>query len=377
MSTSNLHSMIEVRRHLHQIPELGFQEWKTQRYLLDFIARLPQDYLEVKTWRTGILVRVQGTVGKRTLGWRADMDGLPLTEETSYDFSSRHPGQMHACGHDMHMAIGLGILSHFANNPVKDHLLFIFQPAEEGPGGAEPMLATDEFTRWKPDQLFGLHIGPDYPVGTIATRPGILFANTSELFIDLVGTSGHASLPHRANDMVITASQLAMQLQTIVSRNIDPLDSAILTLGKVTIGTKQNIIPGSARLEGTIRTLSIDVMDKIKERVSSLVHGIEIGFQCKASIDWGANYCQVTNNEALTRSFMDWAGSKGNVEVIECREAMAGEDFGYFLKEIPGFMFWLGVDTPYGLHHPQLEPDEEAIPIAIRLMIKYLETQAQ
>ncbi|SDX05856.1 N-acetyldiaminopimelate deacetylase [Marininema mesophilum] len=371
MSVGDLHPMIKVRRDLHQIPELGFAEWKTQRYILDYVSSLPQDHLEVAIWHTGVLVRVRGTEGARTLGWRADMDGLPLTEETSYEFQSLHPDQMHACGHDMHMAIGLGILTHFATQPVKDHLLFIFQPAEEGPGGAQPMLASEEFKKWKPDQLFGLHIGPEYPVGTIATRPGILFANTSELFIDLVGTAGHASLPHQANDMVITASQLAMQLQTIISRNIDPLNPAILTLGKVTIGTKQNIIPGMARLEGTIRTLSIEVMEQIKERILALVHGIEVGFQCKATIDWGAGYCQVYNHESLTRSFMEWADAKEGIQVIECREAMAGEDFGYFLQEIPGFMFWLGVDTSYGLHHPQLEPNEEAIPLAIQLITQY------
>src|SRR5690606_11255748 len=256
-----------LRRDLHRIPELGFAEFKTQKYLLDYLSRLPQDRLEIKTWRTGVLVKVKGTQPTRILGYRTDIDGLPIHEETGYEFRSEHPGQMHACGHDFHMAIALGILTHFVNHPVRDDLLFIFQPAEEGPGGALPMLKSEEFQQWRPEVLFGLHIGPDYPVGTIATRPGILFANTSELYIDLVGTDGHASLPHRANDMVIAASQLAMQLQTIISRNIDPLDSAILTLGKVTIGTKQNIIPGNARLEGTIRTLSMESMERIKKRI--------------------------------------------------------------------------------------------------------------
>ncbi|MFC4076244.1 N-acetyldiaminopimelate deacetylase [Salinithrix halophila] len=368
--------MVEVRRRLHQIPELGFAEFKTQRFILDYISRLPQERLEVATWRTGVLVRVRGTQPTRTIGWRTDMDGLPIEEETGYDFQSLHPGNMHACGHDLHMAIALGLLTHFTANPTKDHLLFLFQPAEEGPGGAQPMLESDEFRRWKPDLLFGLHISPDYPVGTIATRPGILFSNTSELFIDLTGTAGHASLPHRSNDMVIAASQLAMQLQTIISRNIDPLDSAILTLGKVTIGTKQNIIPGSARLEGTIRTLSMDSMEKIKDRIRSLVKGIETGFECQAHIDWGANYCQVENEENLTREFMEWAGREGGVQVVECREAMAGEDFGYFLREIPGFMFWLGVDTAYGLHHPKIQPDERAIPVALDLLTSYIEWKA-
>ncbi|PTM59767.1 N-acetyldiaminopimelate deacetylase [Desmospora activa] len=367
----NLHPFIGVRRELHQIPEPGFKEEKTQRYLLDFLSKLPQERLAIKTWRTGVLVRIHGRNPRRTLGWRTDIDGLPIEEETGLPFHSHHPGYMHACGHDMHMAIALGIIDALVREPIDDDVVVLFQPAEEGPGGALPMLESDAFRQWKPDELFALHIGPDWPVGTVATRPGILFANTSELFIDLEGIGGHASLPHRSNDMVIAASQLAMQLQTIISRNIDPLDSAILTLGKITIGTKQNIIPGKARLEGTIRTLSMESMEKIKHRVRQLVKGIETGFECKAHIDWGANYCQVENDETLTTAFMEWAQQEGGVHVIHCREAMAGEDFGYFLREIPGFLFWLGVDTEHGLHHPRLEPKEEAIPTAIQLVTKY------
>ncbi|OYD07554.1 N-acetyldiaminopimelate deacetylase [Paludifilum halophilum] len=369
--------MIEVRRRLHQIPEPGFAEFKTQRFILDSLSRLPRDRMEIRTWRTGVLVKIRGDNPVRRIGWRTDMDGLPMEEETGYDFRSQHPGYMHACGHDMHMAIALGLLSHFVENPVDDDLVFIFQPAEEGPGGAQPMLESEEFQSWKPDLLFGLHIGPDYPVGTIATRPGILFANTSELYIDLVGQSGHASLPHRSNDMVIAASQLAMQLQTIISRNVDPLDSAILTLGKVTIGTRQNIIPGQARLEGTIRTLSLEAMEAIQNRIRALVSGIETGFACEAHIDWGSRYCQVENEPALTREFMDWARRNTDMQVVECREAMAGEDFGYFLRDIPGFMFWLGVDTPFGLHHPQIQPKEDAIPAAIDLISRYLTWKAK
>jgi N-acetyldiaminopimelate deacetylase len=279
---------------------------------------------------------------------------------------------MHACGHDLHMAIAMGILTHFVHHPVDDNLLFLFQPAEEGPGGALPMLESEEFRAWKPDVIFALHIAPEYPVGTIATRPGILFANTSELFIDLYGKSGHAARPHQANDMVVAASQLALQLQTIVSRNIDPLDSVVLTIGRMEAGTKQNIIAGHARLEGTIRTLSMDAMERVKARIRSITAGIETGFGCRAEIDWGCNYCQVYNNPALTRSFMKWVKDQPGIRLVECREAMTGEDFGYFLREIPGFMFWLGVDTPFGLHHPQIEPNEEAIGVAIRVVTDYI-----
>ncbi|WP_449539850.1 N-acetyldiaminopimelate deacetylase [Ferdinandcohnia sp. Marseille-Q9671] len=369
---TNVSPYIKIRRDLHKIPELGFQETKTQQYLLDYIQSLPAERIEVKTWKTGIFVKVQGDSPNKMIGYRADIDGLPIDEETNYDFQSEHPGAMHACGHDFHMSIALGILTNVVSNPINDDVLFIFQPAEEGPGGALPMLESEIMKQWKPDMIVGLHVAPEHPVGTIATREGLLFANTSELFIDLKGKGGHAAYPHQTNDMVIAACTLVSQLQTIVSRNVDPLDSAVITIGKITGGTVQNIISERARLEGTIRTLSVESMKKVKERIEALVHGVEVGYQCEVTIDYGAMYHQVYNHHELTREFMKFASEQTNVRVIECKEAMTGEDFGYMLRDIPGFMFWLGVDSEHGLHHAKLTPNENAIPIAIDLVTKYL-----
>ena len=373
----DFNSFIKIRRDLHQIPELGFKEFKTQAYLLDYLSSLPQDRLEIKTWKTGIFVRINGSNAKKTIGYRADIDGLPITEATGLEFKSLHDGQMHACGHDFHMSIALGLISHFVAHPIDDHLLFIFQPAEEGPGGAEPMLRTDIMKEWMPDIIIALHIAPEYPVGTIATREGLLFANTSELFIDLEGKGGHAAYPHQTNDMVVAACALVNQLQSVVSRNVDPLDSAVVTIGKITGGTVQNIIAETARLEGTIRTLSVESMARVKERIEALVKGIEVGYQCKTSIDYGAMYHQVYNNEELARDFISFAESKENIDVVVCKEAMTGEDFGYMLKEIPGLMFWLGVDSGYGLHHAKLNPDEDAIMTAIGLLREYIEFKSK
>lgn len=362
--------LIEIRKDLHRIPELGFQEFKTQRYLLDLISTFHQDNLEVHTWETGIFVKVKGKHPEKTIAYRADMDGLPITEETGYDFASVHEGMMHACGHDLHMTIALGLLSRFAENPIDDHLLFIFQPAEEGPGGALPMRESDLFQQLKPDMITALHIAPEYPVGTIAIKEGLLFANTSELFVDLIGKGGHAAYPHLSNDMVVAASHLVTQLQSVVSRNIDPLDSAVITVGKITGGTKQNIIAERARLEGTIRTLSPEAMNKVKIRIESLIAGISQSFDCQSVIDYGANYRQVDNEPELTREFMEFVRQQGN-NVVECKAAMTGEDYGYFLEKTPGFMFWLGVDTPFVLHHSKLQPKEEAIRYAVELLTQY------
>ncbi|CAM3687860.1 N-acetyldiaminopimelate deacetylase [Mesobacillus zeae] len=368
-----LHPFAEIRRSLHQIPELGFQEYKTQAFILNYLQSLEQEKLEIKLWKTGIFVKIKGINPVKTIGYRADMDGLPIKEETGLTYSSTHEGKMHACGHDFHMSIALGLISHFTANPVNDHLLFIFQPAEEGPGGAEPMLKSDIMKEWKPDMVMALHIAPEYPAGTIATKEGLLFANTSELFIDLKGKGGHAARPHEANDMIIAACMLITQLQTVISRNVDPLDSAVLTIGKLTAGTVQNIIAETARIEGTIRTLSGESMVRVKERLQSIVSGIETGYSCEAIIDYGAMYHQVYNDPALSREFIDFAGLQEEIEVVECGEAMTGEDFGYMLKEIPGFMFWLGVGSDYGLHHSKLNPDEKAIETAISLSASYIE----
>lgn len=368
-----MNPFVKVRRDLHQIPELGFKEYKTQAYLLSYLESLPQDRLQIKPWKTGIFVKVKGMAPQKTIAYRADIDGLPIKEETGLEFCSKHETEMHACGHDFHMAIALGVLTHFVQHPLKDDLLFIFQPAEEAPGGAEPMLQTDIMKEWWPDLILALHIAPEYPVGTIAIKEGLLFANTSELFIDLRGKGGHAAYPHQTNDMVVAACALVSQLQTVVSRNVDPLDSAVITVGKIESGTVQNIIADKARLEGTIRTLSDESMDYVQKRVRELVKGIEIGFQCEAKVDFGVMYHQVYNDAALTQDFIEFVQKETDVDVVECKEQMTGEDFGFMLKEIPGFMFWLGVESEYGLHHAKINPNEAAIEVAINLITRYIE----
>lgn len=369
---SKYQPFVNIRRDLHKIPEIGYQEFKTQAFLLNYIDTLPTGRVEIEKWRTGIFVKVKGTNPTKIIGYRTDIDGLPITEETTLPFPSVHEGFMHACGHDVHMSIALGILTSMVNEPIKDDVLFMFQPAEEGPGGAELMIQTEVFQKWKPDFIIGLHIAPEYPVGTIATKEGLLFANTSELFIDLTGKGGHAAFPHKTNDMIVAACALVTQLQSIISRNVDPLDSAVITIGKITGGTVQNIIAERARLEGTIRTLSVESMKRVKERIEELVKGIELGYACKTEIDYGSMYHQVYNHSEITREFMNFVEDHTKVNVIECREAMTGEDFGYMIKDIPGFMFWLGVDSEYGLHHSKLSPNEDAIGIAIELMSQYM-----
>ncbi|RHW39811.1 amidohydrolase [Lysinibacillus yapensis] len=371
-----MESLIQVRRELHEIPELGFQEFKTQQYLLNKISGFPQRFLTVTTWKTGIVVKIEGSDPSKTIGWRADIDGLPIAEETGVPFSSTHGGNMHACGHDCHMTVALGLIQAFTANQPKQNVIVYFQPAEEGPGGAEPMLNWLKSER--PDllanEIYALHIAPEYPVGTVATRAGLLFANTSELFIDLKGLGGHAAYPHKTRDMTVASSNLVLQLQTIVSRNVNPMESAVVTIGKLTSGTVQNIIAENARLEGTIRTLNAESMAHVKRRIEAICAGIEASFECEISIDYGSMYYEVNNHPESAKKLLDFAKEFEGANAYECPAAMTGEDFGYFLKEIPGAMFWAGANCDYGLHHSKLNPDEELLTFNKNFVEQFIRT---
>lgn len=371
---SIMNELIQIRRALHQIPEIGFQEFKTQRYILAFLKQLPQQHLQVTTWKTGVVVFIQGTNPTKCIGWRTDIDGLPVKEETALNFSSQHEGFMHACGHDCHMTIALGLVEAFAHKQPTQNVVVYFQPAEEGPGGAEPMLnwLIQEQPHLVADEIYALHIAPEYPVGTVATKPGLLFANTSELFINLRGVGGHAAFPHKTRDMTVAAANLIMQLQTIISRNVNPLDSAVITIGKMTSGTVQNVIAENARLEGTIRTLSAEAMAEVKRRIEAICTGIEAAFECTVTIDYGSMYYEVNNDETCARQLLEFADSFEGASSYECPAAMTGEDFGYFIKDIPGAMFWSGANCEYGLHHAKINPDEALLAFNVNFVEQFI-----
>ena len=200
--------LIAIRRQLHQIPEIGLEEKETQAFLLNEIDKMKQPYLQVRTWQTGILVFIEGKNPQKTIGWRADIDGLPIQEEVVSAFQSKRPGFMHACGHDFHMTIGLGVLKELSQQQPDNNFLFLFQPAEENEAGGMLMYEDHAFGEWLPDEFYALHVNPDLPVGTISTRVGTLFAATCEVNITLKGKGGHAAFPHQANDMVLAATNL-------------------------------------------------------------------------------------------------------------------------------------------------------------------------
>lgn len=359
--------LIQIRRHLHEIPELALQEKETHDYLLEVIKGFNSEFLTVKVPEelpTAILVLIKGSNPQKTIGYRTDIDALPVEEKTDLPFSSKHSGVMHACGHDIHMSVALGLLSYFSENQPKDNMLFFFQPAEESESGGKKAYERGILQgKFKPDEFYGLHDNPELPAGTIGCREGTLFAGTTEVNIDLVGKGGHAAFPQNANDTVVAAASLIMQIQTVISRSIDPIQSGVITLGKVRAGTIRNVIAGQTRIEGTIRGLTQKMILQIDQRLRDLCEGIARSYNMKVNLELNqGGYWAVENNPELTKNFINYMKNNPEVDFVETKPKMTGEDFGFLLAKFPGTMFWLGVGDPNSqLHSATLNPDEKSI----------------
>ncbi len=371
--------LVAVRRHLHQIPEIGLEEYETQAYLLHLIEALIEDkpFASVKTWRTGILVYLKGREGERTIGWRSDMDGLPVTEETGLPFSSRHEGRMHACGHDIHMTVALGVLEAMLAQQPLDNVLILFQPAEENEAGGKLMYEAGAFGDWLPDIFYGLHVRPDFPVGTFATNAHTLFAGTCEVLVTIKGKGGHAAFPHEANDAIVAAAHFVTQVQTIVSRNVDPIEGGVVTFGSLHAGTTNNVIAEEASVYGTIRTLTQDMNQLIQKRLQEIAAGIATAFGVTVDVSLKqGGYLPVENNPDLAKELMTFFDQETGVDLVDCLPAMTGEDFGYLLHQVPGVMFWLGVGAQTALHTPTMSPDESVLPLAVTHISHFLKAKA-
>ncbi len=281
---------------------------------------------------------------------------------------------MHACGHDIHMTVALGVLSYFSEHQPTDNLIFFFQPAEESQNGGKLAYELGVFEgEWRPDEFYGLHDNPDLPAGAIGCRLGTLFAGTTEVNIDLEGKGGHAAYPQDANDMVVAAAHLISQVQTIISRSIDPIEGGVITLGKLEAGTIRNVIAGHAHIEGTIRGLTQVMIEKIDQRLQEVGDGIAKSFNADVTVTLNqGGYLPVENDPELTQPFIDYMENASDVNYIETKPAMTGEDFGYLLSKIPGTMFWLGVEDDSQLHSATLNPNEAAIMAGINAITGFM-----
>jgi amidohydrolase len=382
--------MVEIRHRLHQNPELSNRETQTAALVAEHLRGLG---LEVKTGvaKTGVLATLRGGRPGPLIAVRADMDALPVTEETDLPFRStkrdtflgQEVGVAHACGHDVHTSSLLGVASVLAamRDQIPGTILFIFQPAEEGPppgerGGAELMLEEGAFGE-KPVAVFGLHAFPDLPVGEVGFNPGPTMAAVDQFTARIKGKQAHGAYPHLSIDPVVLAAQAVLALQTIRSRNLSAFEPSVVTVGIIRGGERFNIIPGEVLLEGTVRTYSNEVRETVERRMREILDGIARSGGGSYELDYKRNAPATVNDRQLTetvRPLLERTLGADRVKVVE--PSMAGEDFAYFANEVPGFYYRLGVVKPGttsgGLHTPTFRADDSAVPVGMRVMARLL-----
>ena len=366
--------MVEIRRFLHQHPELSFKEVNTAKYISDFYKNLGIDVRE-GVGGNGVVARIKGASPGKTVALRADFDALPIQEETGLPYQSKTPGVMHACGHDGHTATLLVLAKKL--NEVKDELageyVFIHQHAEEyAPGGAIEMIQDGCLNGV--DAIFGTHLWATVPTGIITTRKGPIMAAADRFEILIKGSGGHGAQPHKTKDSVVIASEVVMNLQHIVSRKVNPIDSAVLSIGSFMAENAFNVIADSAKLIGTVRTFNEQVRNLIEVEIEKVLKGICQTWDCSYEYLFDRGYPPVVNHSDETEFLISCAEKVPEVfKVEEAEPEMGGEDFAYYLKHVKGNFFFtgakpVGVDLPYPHHHPKFDFDEKAMLIAAKTL---------
>ena len=361
--------IVALRRDIHREPELGFGTEKTADKVLAALDGLPLD-IETGIAQNGIVATLQGGEGP-TVALRADMDALPIVEETGLPFASEIEGRMHACGHDGHTSMLVGAAH--ALSGMRDRLngtvKFVFQPAEEGGGGGKVMV--DEGVADDVSSIFALHLWPGLPFGDVATKAGPIMAAADAFEIEIRGSGGHGAMPHLAADAVVIAAQVVTALQTVVSREVDPVEPVVLTVGEIGAGTAFNIIPEKARLGGTVRTLNPDLRKSMPGRIEDVARGVAQGMRGDANLGYTFSYPVTVNDEGAVGHALGVAEDLFGAQSVRelPNPSMTAEDCAFFLKKVPGAFIWLGVgEDVSGLHTPQFAFDEEILPRGTALL---------
>ncbi|MFU0506070.1 M20 aminoacylase family protein [Pseudaminobacter sp. NGMCC 1.201702] len=366
------------RRTLHQNPELNYDVFQTAEFVSGKLKEFGCDEVVSGIGRTGVVGVIHGNLGTgATIGLRADMDALPITEATGKSYASATPGKMHACGHDGHTAMLLGAAKYLAETRnFSGSVVLIFQPAEEGGAGGLAMVKDGMMDRFGIGRVFGMHNMPGLPVGQFALRPGPIMAATAEFTINVRGKGGHAAMPHLAVDPIATASQIVTALQTIAARTTDPLDSVVVSVTKFHGGNAYNVIPETVELAGTVRTLRKEVAARTRERLHAICDGIGAAMGATVDVHYDANY-PVTFNHADETSFAgdvaEAIAGKGSVH-REMQPLMGGEDFSYMLEARPGAFIFIGNGDSANLHHPAYDFNDEAIAHGVSYWVRLAET---
>ncbi|MGN1021423.1 MAG: M20 family metallopeptidase [Aristaeellaceae bacterium] len=347
--------IIALRRKLHRVPEGGFQEYKTQKIIMDALDEIGVPYTTERTWVIGL---IEGAYPGETVGIRADMDALPLAEPEGCPFRSEHEGMMHACGHDAHVAMALGaarVLSGLRGQ-LHGRVKLLFQPAEETVGGAEPMVRAGAMEHPHVDRVYGLHVMPHLPVGKVETRTGTLNASTDGVRLTIRGKAGHGAYPEQGVDAIVCAAQVITALQSVVARNVSPLQSAVLTIGTIEGGSAQNIICDEVRMRGTLRTANAELREAMKERIAQIAENVAAGMGCRAEVSITPGYAALVNDDGeVARVRRVAARLLGEDNVVEKpAPSMGGEDFSFFSDCAPGAFFHVGCVSPAWMPAPPL-----------------------
>jgi amidohydrolase len=367
--------VINTRRDLHRIPEVGYTEEKTSAYVADYLNR---EGLEVQTGiaQFGVVGLLNTSRPGPTLLVRADMDALPLQEETGLEFASTHDGVMHACGHDAHMAMGL--VAATVLNKIKDELKgtvkFIFQPAEEGPGGAEPMIKAGVMENPKVDYAIGCHLWPYIPEGTIGVRSGPLMAAMDRWDLKIIGKGGHGAMPHLCVDALEVGTQVVNALQRISSRHMNPLEPVVVTVGSFHAGTAFNIIPGEAVMCGTTRTFNLDIWHSWEKRLEKVIRGVCESMGVEYEFKFSKGYPPTINDEGMSDLVRRCAAEVvGSDKVVEPEKTMGGEDMSYFLQKSRGCYYMLGVGREGGapVHNAGFTFNEDILAIGVETHCRF------
>ncbi|MFN0011931.1 MAG: M20 family metallopeptidase [Phycisphaerales bacterium] len=385
---AELPSLAALRHDLHAHPELGYHEHRTSGVVQRELAAIGIKHIAGLAGGTGVVGLIEATdpaaQNQPAVGLRADMDCLPITEQTGVPYASTTPGLMHACGHDGHTAMLIGaarVLSKLAHRPRS--ILLFFQPAEEGGGGADRFckegVLDGKVIGPRVEKMFGLHGWPDLPLGTVATRPGPLLASTDEIRVTIHGTQAHGAYPHYSRDTIVCAAHVIVALQTVVSRNIGPLDSVVVTIGKVEGGTATNIIPEKTSFIGTIRALRPETRALARSRVREVCEGVATALGCRAEVELNEGYPVTHNDAALTDEFFRIArAGLGPERVLTMpHPTMGGEDFSYYAQHAAAVFFCLGLRKPGAagekfatLHQPDFDFNDDAMPTGIEMFCR-------
>jgi len=368
---AEIEEAVEWRHHLHANPELAFEEHETA----DFIARKLSEWgYSVKTGygKTGIVGSLQRGTSSRAVGIRADIDALPIVEHSGVPYASRAPGKMHACGHDGHVTMALAAARACSRFSFDGTVHFVFQPAEENEGGGRAMVEDGLFRDFAMDEIYAMHNWPGLDLGQCVARDDQMMAAFGTFEIKVRGRGAHGAMPHEGADPIVAASQIVAGLQTIASRNVSPLQSAVVSATQIHGGDAWNVIPEDVVIRGTTRWFDEDVGRKIAERIGELAASVAAGYGCTAEVDHTARYPATINNPDCARFVRELGARASGIRVVDALPSMAAEDFAFMLREIPGCYFWLGArkeGTNPGLHSPYFDFNDRLLPLGAGMWV--------